>query len=346
MAVLLAFCVSALPAVAEGQVYIRCYLGEDLVLHGEQYRRNELITIDMTGYRGRDARSPPQVQNLLNAHCATRSLMISIDGEITGRVADAFVALVRELVEAKPDRRALTDALRTSHVVHVNSPGGDVEAALRIGEKVRQIQAGVVVAADAACRSACVFILAAGVTRYVDGVVEVHRPFFQALPARLSQAAVADAMRRGDERLRSYLSGMNVPDGLLDRMRAVPPNRIERLSRRELSQYLLAENDPVYDERITARAASLHGVTSMEYRRRAALGERLCFSGTGGCTSSDCLHRGLLCQSAILYGLSEQTYESRRSEVDRVCSSIFLSGTLTAATADAFDACERQIMLR
>ena len=67
--------------------------------------------------------------------------------------------------------------------VTLNSPGGDVIEALRIGRLIRQKFMYTRVTSEAECASACVFVLQAGVLRVaaVGASVGVHRPKFDAM---------------------------------------------------------------------------------------------------------------------------------------------------------------------
>src|SRR5437879_3563961 len=97
---------------------------------------------------------------------------ILISGEITRADADRIKSLMPLLKNA--EGKALTP------VVLLDSTGGDVLEAIRIGAFLREEQAWTVVEKDASCASACVLILAAGVHRDVYGGARLglHRPSF------------------------------------------------------------------------------------------------------------------------------------------------------------------------
>jgi hypothetical protein len=193
--------------------------------------------------------------------------------------------------------------------VTLNSDGGDVDIALRVGRMLRELNAYTIVAQVSACRSSCVFLLAAGVSRMPAGLVGLHRPFFADLKATLSPEDVAKAYDQQRNRIITYLNDMRIPRTLLDRMDATPPDEMYDLSYEEKKTFQLLGDDPVYDERNYAAAAYVHGVTSMEFRRRFAEAGATC----GQCWGEDlqCYHKESICRQAIYWGLSQTEYLAR-----------------------------------
>src|SRR5580700_8203521 len=107
-------------------------------------------------------------------------------------------------------------------IVRINSDGGSVEAAMAIGRLLRKTGKAVAVEAGDRCASACVFILAAGVERIVEGDVVIHRPYLiEDLPGSVGYDA---QYKRTEQLIRSYFAEMNIPAALGDRMLAIPPD--------------------------------------------------------------------------------------------------------------------------
>ena len=79
---------------------------------------------------------------------------MEIHGPIDKAVASQVIKLIRSI---RPDVDELT--------VSLNSSGGDVLAALELGEEVRKQWAWTAVDDDGECLGACVLVLAAGVRR-------------------------------------------------------------------------------------------------------------------------------------------------------------------------------------
>jgi ATP-dependent protease ClpP protease subunit len=156
--------------------------------------------------------------------------------------------------------------------LNIASPGGDVNAAMQIGDLLRKTTATVV--SGGPCHSACVFIAVGGVERNLSGI-GVHRPFF----AQTQAKNFADADQRYKKMItavRAYLTEMNMSDDLLRMMIAVPPGEMQVLSPVEAKRIGINGIDPAWDEYITAREARAYGLTSAELRKRKAVIETQC----------------------------------------------------------------------
>lgn len=153
-------------------------------------------------------------------------------------------------------------------LIELDSPGGSVTAAIAIGKQIRETNPMyVVVEESASCVSACVFVLAGGVTRYVDGQVGIHRPYLaddKAYTVSSQKKIYAEI----EKNVKDYLSFVNVPTSLYDTMFRIPPEKVRFLSRTELQEYNLNEDDPYYKEANDANLARIAGLTKVEYIRR------------------------------------------------------------------------------
>src|SRR5262249_54300246 len=92
--------------------------------------------------------------NIYNLDRDARVGGIEIQGRIGKAVASEAVKLIRSI---RPDVDELT--------VFLSSPGGDVFAAMELGEEIRRQWALTSVDEDGECFGACVLVLAAGVSR-------------------------------------------------------------------------------------------------------------------------------------------------------------------------------------
>ena len=83
------------------------------------------------------------------------------------------------------------DLLRVRYVL--NSPGGDVSEALRIGRLLKSVYANVFVGPESGpCASACFIIFVSAVQRdSLDGLVGIHRPYVS--PNRLASVSPSAA---------------------------------------------------------------------------------------------------------------------------------------------------------
>lgn len=160
--------------------------------------------------------------------------------------------------------------------VHLDSEGGDVVAAQKMGESLRKDRNhAVFVDVNHKCFSACVFVLAGGVQRFVEGQVGIHRPYYQ----QVQNFQFEDRQQRYAQNVRSskeYLSRMNIRDSLVDAMILIPPEKLAILSVRELSYYGLNQNDPVFEEMKDDMLARRFGLSKGEYLRRKNLSDSQC----------------------------------------------------------------------
>jgi hypothetical protein len=125
--------------------------------------------------------------------------------------------------------------------VALHSPGGSVRDALEIGRRLRTEGLATRVGPDAACFSACPYILAGGVRRTVSrtAMVGVHQHYFgenAILPAFMAvediQSAQADVM--------TYLDEMGIDPLLMVKAMQTPPDDIYILVASELEGLALA----------------------------------------------------------------------------------------------------------
>ncbi len=168
--------------------------------------------------------------------------------EMTGDIASRDVSDLRALILA-----GLKQWHARQVTIWLNSPGGDVDAAMGMGEILRE-HAAVVTVADR-CYSACVLVLAAGVVRLPrDGTVGIHRPRFD--DAYFAGLSPAEAQRVYDERadkVRAYLARMGLPDTLFHAMMAVASDDLRVLSHLEMDRFDLFGETPAYAEWLRSR---------------------------------------------------------------------------------------------
>jgi hypothetical protein len=98
--------------------------------------------------------------------CSRSSCLLDLEGPITQRTYLAIAELI--------GRRSPNQVVE----IHLNSLGGDLEAAVRIGRLLRSnAPVRATVLPSAVCASACVFALVGATTRLIGGSVAVHRPY-------------------------------------------------------------------------------------------------------------------------------------------------------------------------
>lgn len=213
--------------------------------------------------------------------------VLHVSGELTRRLADAVAALDRGGGE-----------IGILVIDRPGSPGGDVDAAMRIGRVLRR--QATPVSLQAPCASACVLMIAGGVRRAIltdgdDRLVGLHRPFsttpsasFQAEQSRVSAYSA---------RIRGYLTEMNIGPDLFEAMIRVPPEDIRWVNAANLAGLGMPEWDPVYAEYRAGKAAADLGISREELNRRMHLREVQCdpLNGSSGTQYCECVVRvGLL----------------------------------------------------
>jgi hypothetical protein len=123
--------------------------------------------------------------------------------------------------------------------VWLDSPGGDIDAAMKIGRLIHEARSCVRVgrfsrnARNSVCASACVLILAAGTNRSADASVGIHCPYsLLGVDTERAQARYLAAL----ERIRTYLEEMGMPTRLYEEMMRVSAASVHWLTRDEKQQ--------------------------------------------------------------------------------------------------------------
>jgi hypothetical protein len=187
---------------------------------------------------------------------------IALDGEITEKMATLFPNAIAEIRPKIGENEVL--------VIFLNSKGGDLYAAMRIGRAIRHdSNHAVVVMENKQCFSSCVFILAGGNQRIRRGSIGIHRPYLT------SPSADTIELQRWFGKLsqdaKRYLREMNIRETLFDDMVSIPPQNIQVFkSTTEMDRYGLLEWDPVAEEELAAAQMRRFGITtkSVLYERK------------------------------------------------------------------------------
>lgn len=188
-----------------------------------------------------------------NFHIRTRPHLL-----IRGEILAADVKQVRDLMPQL--RKAIPSSALPLVLLH--SPGGDLIAAMQIGATFRQATAWIAIDSGAECISACIFILAAGVQRWVlDGSrLGIHRPYFDSrFFAKLDANAAASRYDELARRSREYLKSMGMEDQLFADMLGIPSNRVRTIDRAYGERVRLIGIDPGFEEWVRARKREQHG---------------------------------------------------------------------------------------
>jgi hypothetical protein len=291
--------------------------------------------------------------NELREHCLN-FLSASIDINVTGHIDASLEAAIQRLHAAlmanKIFRLKLAWPSWGIGVHIINSPGGDVDVALRVGKMLRDFQAWVSVEEE--CSSSCVFLLAGATQRIPsDARIGVHRAYYQDLSPTVNPGALSQDYRERRQRVAQFLADMNIPTSLLEAMDAIRPEQMHYLTKAELAAYRLDGTDAVFEERLIARNAAQRGITSAEFRQRTAVAEASC--NKSACDQidkaqlqavSECWQRYSDCHMAILWGLSVPEFQKRFNEVRARCPLMPFAITSERDFATGGN-CEKELML-
>jgi hypothetical protein len=119
--------------------------------------------------------------------------------------------------------REIQSKERLSHAtVYLNSPGGMVDSAIRMGQAIRAAEWTTSVEAGDTCASACVIIWAGGFNRYLLGRLGLHSAATRISenPPRYIRSEI------GNAKIAAYFKEMRMPQELIDLWPKADPDRL------------------------------------------------------------------------------------------------------------------------
>jgi hypothetical protein len=205
---------------------------------------------------------------------------------------------------------------RRLRVFLMNSDGGDVGAAMKIGQIVRSHEGGINVFGK--CFSSCALIYIAGVRRENNGWIGLHRPYLAAEPLSREQIEQAAPLMLG--KIREYVRAMGVSDAFYDAMVNTEVSDIRRFRFDEINK-LVPKTDPIYDEIENSYSARRYGVSAAEMRRRESEVNQACQQRQEDLEKDleKEIHRLTVCSQSIYWGLDQRTYEERAKKALQNC---------------------------
>ena len=256
---------------------------------------------------------------LAKCHCACITLGIGLllittlvaEAEIVVKRKDSTPGQPREAIEvwitgtiAEADAKKLdTFSQQLEHDVlrvYLNSQGGEISAAMKIGRLIRQNEGVTAIPLPARCYSSCVLIFISGVKRINFGEIGLHRPFFASAPQE--RQVLEKQVPLMLSLVKSYVGEMGITDNLYQQMVNTEPSQMVKYGWSDYKT-LIPESDPVYEEIEISYEARQYGITTAEMRHRIQDTER--------CYNPNDMSRWLACNEAIRWGLSERVYEQR-----------------------------------
>lgn len=122
-----------------------------------------------------------------------------------------------------------------SKIVMLDSIGGSVAEAIRMGRLLRETGFDALVPSSGVCQGSCVYLLAAGHAKRVRGYVGIHRPYY---PGSDSVHSVSSAGAARSSQV-AYFKEMQIPLALLEAINTTEPQRMRVLTSSELARYRL-----------------------------------------------------------------------------------------------------------
>lgn len=152
-------------------------------------------------------------------------------------------------------------------LVFLDSPGGNVQAAIAMGRLLRANAADVWVDREQICASACILVLAGGTDRWAvpEARLGIHRPFFdQKLFANLTYGQSQKKYALLSKGVRDYLAEMGIADELYNAMMRVPSQDMRFIDQGLAEETNLLGKDPAHEEWERARAIKNQGIDSIQ----------------------------------------------------------------------------------
>ena len=198
--------------------------------------------------------------------------------------------------------------------IKLNSRGGDVKAAMKIGRIIRKYDGETIINGNNKCYSSCALIFISGVQRIIidRGELGLHRPYFASAPQ--SREAIEKQVPLMLSMIKSYISEMGVTDNFYQLMVNTDPSAITTYTGWTIEK-LVPSSDPTYDEILAASLAGMYGITTAEYRRRSGEATSTCFNAKG----DPAKQKTIYCHEAMMWGLSESVYRDREAKWVKSC---------------------------
>lgn len=134
--------------------------------------------------------------------------ILYMSGEIRDGDTDNLIRLLRSDLEITP---SITN-------IWLNSPGGELNEAIKVGGLLEKLGYAAIVPVGASCASACFFIWVSASGRLAPGEIIIHRPYFDMRNTSQSASGFEEAYRITSEAASLYLRQRNVPVDLIQLM--------------------------------------------------------------------------------------------------------------------------------
>lgn len=222
-----------------------------------------------------------------------KTATVYIIGTIWDRDAGRISNLADELAKSSPQ-------------FLLDSDGGDMLAAMRIGRLIRKLEGRTTIPARAKCHSACALIFIAGVERNNLGEIGLHRPYLDT-----DEEQLRDQLPMLYARAKDYVIEMGIGGDFVQKMMNTDLSKMTIYNGKG-SLALIPKYDPKYEDARMSRLTREYGITASEVRAREQDAE--------SCRGMRDKARMAVCSNAKLWGLSEDDYQRRNKKAARACA--------------------------
>jgi hypothetical protein len=182
--------------------------------------------------------------------------------ELSGVIENGDTAKLERSMQALRNWPVKADHRVVQMMVLIDSRGGDVAEALKLGRYLRAHDASV--ETTNVCASSCVFVLASGIVRGGAGRVVIHRPF----STEIARLPMLGMLRVLQGQISAYVDEMNVPRRLVDLIFSVAPEDAYELGETEIGEFRIKQMDMDYAEELATYNARVSGLSRAEYMSR------------------------------------------------------------------------------
>ena len=193
------------------------------------------------------------------AAATAEEVRVFLSGEITRADVDS-VAVMENLLKSGKQKIA-------GNSVWLASNGGDIDAGMELGRRLRKLGIFTLIGKNDQCLSACVFAFMGGERRSVAGQLGIHRPYFpftEGTPDRQAR------FRHLQKTLKGFVEEMDFPDSLYEAVMLVPPESMQIVAPADLKRFTLEGISPSSEDMADAASARRLNLSMFEYLQRKA----------------------------------------------------------------------------
>ncbi len=184
------------------------------------------------------------------------------------------VVLSGQITQADLDSASVMESLLKSgkqkiagNTVWLASTGGDIDAGMELGRRLRRLGIFTLIGEKDQCLSACVFAFMGGERRSVAGQLGIHRPYFPFTENTPDRQARFHHLQKT---LKAYIGEMDFPDSLYEAVMLVPPESMQIVTPADLKRFYLEGISPSSEDMADAASARRLNLSMFEYLQRKA----------------------------------------------------------------------------